>query len=256
MDPSTAPHDYITQVVRLMIWHVWGLSRREHPVPIQEALDRNVDIMRKTRLYDGRRVAEGLDPPVPEWDLLKAELASRIAAHDSSDTEPLEDACWALLDPYIDRDRKAPDHKARPYKCWEYDIPSDKSHAIDLHFGNAYRPDSPFRMHRHDLIATLRRLVEDAVAARPDLTTIQCDSWLSQYGPFAALFPPAWHASFVPVFNYLDTHGWWGQYVDRRGGFHEKRAQEFRSTGTHPYSAGICECGIGEVLEYLRESCV
>ena len=255
METTTAPHDYVAQVVRLMIWHVWDLSRREHPVPIEEALDRNVDIMRKTTLYDGRRVAEGLDPPVPEWDLLKAELAPLIAAHDGSDTEALEGAGWALIEPYIDRDRKVSDHGARPYKCWEYDIPDSKPHAIDLHFGNAYRPDSPFRMHKRELIVTLRRLIEDAVAERPNLRTIQCDSWLNQYGPFAALFPPTWHVSFVPVFEWLDTHGWWGQYVSSRGGFHEKRAQEFRSTGAHPYSAGICQCGIEEVADYLHASC-
>ena len=68
MDQLTAHRDYTTRVVRLMIWHAWDLSRRDTPVPIAEALDKNVDIMRKTTLFDGRHPADGLEPPVPEWD--------------------------------------------------------------------------------------------------------------------------------------------------------------------------------------------
>jgi len=237
-----------------MIWHVWNLSRCENRVPIVEALDRNVDIMRETPLYDGRHPAEGLDPPIPEWDALKAELASRIAAHGHADTEPLEEACWALLEPYIIPNLKVPDNRGRPYGCWEYDVPSNKIHTIDLHFRNAYRPDSPFGEHWEDLIATLQRLIEDAVVAHPAIKTIQCDSWLNQFEPFAALFPPLWRTSFVPVFDYPWSNGWWGQYMDERGAFHEKRAQQFRRTGAHPYSAGLCECAIEDVVKYLRES--
>jgi hypothetical protein len=235
-----------------MIWHVWNLSMRDNPVPIMEALDKNVDIMRKTTLFDGRHPADGLNPPIPEWNALKAELASCIAAHDDIDTEPLEDACWTILEPYIaPRLNKAPKNK-HPYGCWDYDVPDSKPHAIDIHFVNVYQPDSPFKAHKQDLIATLLQLIEEAVSVHPAVTTIQCESWLNQFELFAALFPPAWRASFVPIFNYLATNGWWGQYMDERGAFHEKRGREFRRTGTHPYSAGLCECDIRQVVDYLH----
>lgn len=251
MDRLTAHRDYTTKVVRLMIWHVWDLSKNQKSVPILEALDKNVDIMRKTTLFDGRHPATGLNPPVPEWEALKAELASLIAAHDNKDTESLEDACWTLLEPYITPNfNKAPQNK-HPYGCWSYDVPDHKPHAIDIHFLNAYRPESPFKAHRQDLIATLLQLIEEATAAHPAVTTIQCDSWLNQFEPFAALFPLAWHASYVPIFDYLATYGWWGQYMDERGAFHEKRAREFRQTRTHPYAAGLCQCDIAQVVDYL-----
>lgn len=71
-----------------MIWYVWHLSKFGNPQPIPELLETYVDIMRKTSLFDGRHPAPsgndgpvGLDPPIPQWDALKAELSMRIAAH-------------------------------------------------------------------------------------------------------------------------------------------------------------------------------
>ena len=41
--------NYVKNVVPLMIWHVWDLSRREkNPIPQWEALDNYVDIYRLT----------------------------------------------------------------------------------------------------------------------------------------------------------------------------------------------------------------
>ena len=120
MDALAAYRDYMTRVVRLMIWHVWNLSRRDNPVPTLVALDRNVDIMRKTTLFDGRHPATGLNPPIPEWDALKEKLASLIAVHDAPDTESLEDACWNLLEPYITPKLVKVSDFRHPYGCWGY----------------------------------------------------------------------------------------------------------------------------------------
>lgn len=252
MDVITAQRDYVTKVVRLMIWYVWHLSIRSNSVPTDEALDRHVDIMRKTTLFDGRHPAEGLKPSVPEWNALKTELALRIGTYTDLHTELLEDTCWALLEPYITPTFDRVVETRQLYGCWSYEIPDNKPHTIDIHFANGYRPESPFKEHWSDLVATRLQLIEDARVDHPAVTTIQCDSWLNQFEPFAALFPPSWRASFVPVFDYLATNGWWGQYKDERGAFHEKRAKQFRSTGAHPYSVGLCECDIEEVVKHLR----
>jgi len=151
MDRVSAHKDYISQVIRLMIWHVWELANRPSPVQVSVSLEKNVDIMRETCLFDGRNPADGLDPPVPEWDELKAVLASHLETH-QGDTGPLEETCWAILEPYIFPTLKIPDNRGRTYGCWEHDLPDDDPNCIDLHFRNAYRPESPFRDHRHDLI--------------------------------------------------------------------------------------------------------
>jgi len=146
MDRVTAHRDYVTQVIRLMIWHVWDLANRPDPVPVSVSLDKNVGIMGQTSLFDGRNPANGLDPPIPEWEDLKSLLASQIESH-RGDTGPLEAACWTILAPYIIPTLRVPDNRNRPYGCWEYDLPDDDPNCIDLHFRNAYRPESPFRDH-------------------------------------------------------------------------------------------------------------
>lgn len=252
MDPLIAHRDYVTRVIRLMICHVWKLSRRADPVPILRALDRNVDIMRKTTLHDGRHPAEGLSPPMPEWDALKSQLATHIEAHDDPDTSALEDACWSILEPYVTPTLTESPHDAHEYGCWIYDFRDGKPHTIDLHFRNGYRPQSPFRDRRDDLIAELLRLIDDVREERPTVTRIGCDSWLTSFEPFAALFPPEWNATLDLHGQYLATNGWWGQYMDERGAFNEPRAQRFRQTGDHPYQAGECECALDPVVKHLR----
>ena len=126
---------------------------------------------------------------------------------------------------------------------------------IDLdrfYFRNGYRPDSPFRDRRRELIADLLRLIADATEERPTAATVVCDSWLNQFAPFAALFPRAWHDSLHLHGRFLATNGWWGQYMDERGAFNESRAAQFRATGAHPYSAGEAEAAIEPVVQHLK----
>ena len=176
----------------------------------------------------------------------------RIAGHTSPATSTLEDECWELLTPLIEPTFCNVAETRQPHGCWSYEVPDHRSYAIDIHFANVYRPESPFRDHWKDLVSTLLKLIEEAVAGHRGLTSIQCDSWLNQFPPFASLFPPAWHASLILHNDYLATNGWWGQYKDERGAFHKGRADQFRQTGTHPYSAGLCECDIAQVVKHLR----
>jgi hypothetical protein len=142
MDRLTAHLDYTKRVVRLMIWYVWHLSKCGNPQPIPDLLETYVDIMRKTSLFDGRHPAPsgndgpvGLDPPIPQWDALKAELAMRIAAHGGPDTARLEDACWSLLEPYIDPKMQEAPAAEHPYECWNYNVLEQSPNIINLQSG-------------------------------------------------------------------------------------------------------------------------
>lgn len=85
-DPAEAWYDYVEGVVKLMIWHVWDLHHdSDDQASLHDNLDRRIDIMRKTTLFDDRHPAMGLNPPIPEWDDLKTELADRIARVGPSD---------------------------------------------------------------------------------------------------------------------------------------------------------------------------
>ena len=73
MTLQEACRNYHEGVIRLMIWNVWHLANRtDPPVDVTVALDRRIDICRKTTVYDGRHPAVGLDPPNEAWSELRA----------------------------------------------------------------------------------------------------------------------------------------------------------------------------------------
>lgn len=259
VDPVKAWQDYVDGAVRLMIWHVWDLHRDPGDrASIQDNLDRRVDIMRKTRLFDGRHPAVGLDPPIHAWDELKDALAALIVQAEAAQTSAaLEDAGWDLLWPFIEpaledyRSRLAK-VKARPYKCWEPEVLAGPPKRLNLHFANAYQPLSPFGPAcRHDLISTLKRLVTDVLNEHPDIEVVICSSWLNQFEPFQTLFPQSWTQSFTPVYDFWPTYGWWGQYMTHEGRFHRRNGQRFRDLGRHPFTGGDSSCGVQELLVHL-----
>jgi hypothetical protein len=252
--------DYVEGVVRLMIWHVWDRSQDAvDEASVLEDLDQRVDIMRKTTLFDGRHPAAGLDPPVPAWDLLKAELAERIyRVGSTADTHALEEDCWLLLKPVIEPKlgeyRKTLESvKARPYKCWSFQLKGEPPGEVALHFVNAYQPLSPFRDCHRDLVDCLRRLLEEVTAVHPEIEKVRCGSWLNKFPAFLALFPQSWSESFVPRQNSWATYGWWGQYSTHEGRFHRTNGERFRHLHHHPVTAGDSSCGKGELMRHLEK---
>ena len=258
-DPTEAWYDYVSGVVKLMIWHVWDLHHDSGDrSPVADNLDKRVDIMRKTILFDGRHPATGLNPPIHQWDELKAELAKRIAAvGPAQDAETLEDACWELLWPFVEptleeAPKKLQDIQEQPYSCWSYQLHDKAPERVSLHFSNAYQPESPFKSRRGDLISSLRQLLLHVRAAYPDVNRVQCGSWLNQFEPFLAVFPSSWAESFEPVYDYWATYGWWGQYMTSAGGYHQRNGNLFRARRVHPYTAGNSECGLDEAMDRLQ----
>ena len=153
MTPLEAHQDYTTQVVKLMIWHVHELAHRDvEPISALRALDTNVDIMRKTTLFDGRHPALGLDPPVT---LLKQALAEQIMSRDN--TDELEFSCWQLLSPYLARWLEQAPIATYPFGCWNYNVDDNRPSHLNIHFLNAFQPESPFSDRHKDVISSLLR---------------------------------------------------------------------------------------------------
>ncbi len=184
------------------------------------------------------------------WEL-KQELAAQIMSHgDSVHTEELENTCWQLLLPYLARWLEQVPSTTYPFGCWNQNVDDNRPSHLNIHFLNAFQPDPPFTDYRRDVISSLLTMLEHGVKENPQATHIWCDSWLNQFEPFNALFPPAWAESFAPTY-YFATYGWWGQYMDHRGAFHNARAEKLRHTGQHPYAAGQAECNLTEAIEHL-----
>ena len=267
MDLFAAHVDFTTGSLRLMVHYAhYLICRHNPPVAANEALEKRVDILRKTALYDGRHPGMGLDPPIAEWNALKEQLIERIRARAADgDTADLEGECWALLRPHVESTFSAryEDYRGNahsPYNCWRYDFnpgAAQQPDGIQLHVANAFQPESPFSAaNRPRIVGDLLRLLADATTAHPTAIVFRCSSWLNAFPPFLSLFPPSWAASYSAGEYSVGTYGHWGQYMDHRGAFHQRNAAALRSTGTHPYASGCCQCPIDEAVRHLEAQAV
>ena len=48
------------------------------------------------------------------------------------------------------------------------------------------------------------------------------------------------------------TMGYWGQFRDRTGRFHERNGARFREKGEFPYRSMICSCPSEDILSHLE----
>jgi|GEM_PF-983687 len=123
---------------------------------------------------------------------------------------------------------------------------------LTLHFRNTFIPDSPFQ-HRDKLSEGLRTVVKRAGTERPDVTGMQCGTWLHSLAPFAALFPPWWREKTVPCGPGAHM-GWWGQFMDRRGLFHEANGAYMRRTGQFPFQHRQLVGPLSELRAFLKQN--
>jgi hypothetical protein len=123
---------------------------------------------------------------------------------------------------------------------------------VDLHLSNPFAPASPFA----DLgqrARELAALLHDARKQCPTLQSVSLQSWLAGVPPLQLLFPPEFAAS-ASAPSRLEYHlGWWGQFIDRTGAFHEANGQYLRSTGQFRYPCITCVCAIDATLAHLRQ---
>ena len=262
MTPLEAYGDYAEGTLRLMVGYARALAASADAAePPGQILDRRVDILRHTTLFDGRHPASVLDPPNTAWEALKERL---IAVLERAADDAVEDACWRILEPLVtpilaERQAHSRQFSQGPYNCWRYEFVAanaggdENVDRIAIHFSNAYCPHSPFDAdHRGPLAADLGRMLADARRAHPTARRVVCGSWLNSLPPFAALFPPEWKASFASRDFSGGTAGFWGQYMDRRGAFHRRNGEQLRATGRHPYVAGVCGCDLGEAIRFVE----
>jgi hypothetical protein len=122
---------------------------------------------------------------------------------------------------------------------------------LTLHFRNYFAPNSPFS-HRKELIKGLLSLIEDAQFKRSDIQNVQCASWLNNLEPFYSLFPKTWYETSVVC--PLEGHtGWWGQFIDRQGNFHRKKAEIFRKTLKFECPNRMGTCDLAELKDFLSQ---
>jgi hypothetical protein len=245
---------YVTGFTRLSLWHVrrrvlQGLDT------FDDALNVRVNIFRNTSLADGKRhPADG--HVIPEWSALLERFRAvfdRRAKDD--DTTALEDEglaiFWPVLEARVNRTGNGKTNPAdRPYESWSCDYRGDDR--INIHIANVYKPESPLVERRDHFAAALIRLLRDSQVNRPDVLTVACGSWLNSVPAFLDLFPPVWLDGATTSTTHNYTLGTWGQFMDRRGAFHEKNGARMRELGTFPYPSVRCRAPIADTLAHLE----
>jgi len=253
--------DFVKNIVKLSLW----LVRKYHAegVEFEQAVNRGTPIYRLTSLWDG--VHHPANPQNgwndKKWDaLLKIlkEYFDTLNAGSSFEREGLN-VLWPWLEARIKKDvkdwpwipsaygTKIMQERVSGMFLYEY----TEKHEIDLHMGNIYAPESPFK-HINQLATDLHTLLVHILRKDPDVEQIVCESWMNSFEPFLALFPSEWRhdCSDTDMFKY--TYDIWGQMVNRKGGFHKRNGEYLRDTGEFPYLSKKCRCGIRALAVHLE----
>jgi hypothetical protein len=257
MSHETKEHprvEYVREFSKLSFWFAHRRIRLGIST-FEDAVNTRVDLFRMTRHNRGDRHPSRGDR-IPEWDRLIARLRPIFDRHQGSpDTAALEREALDLFWPHFELPsapapgptEPPPD---RPYECWTFDY--NAGDRISLHIYNVYRPHSPLGDMRPAFADALLRLLTDSVARRPRVHTVACGSWLNSLPAFAELFPASWRESAVPSPEVRYTMGHWGQFTDRRGGFHHRNGAAFRATGDFPWPALRCHCPVADAVAHLE----
>ena len=253
-DPDLDPRvEYIREFAKLSLWYVHK-RLREGSSTFDDAVNTRVNLFRMTRFNTGdRHPARG--DSIPEWEVVLTRLGSLFDRYSAqSDTSALETESLHILWPHLRlphglNERPRVPSPVRPYECWTCDYSAGDR--ISLHILNVYQPRSPLSEMRVPFAASLRRLLHDSLVRRPDIQVASCGSWLNSVPTFSDLFPEPWRSSAQLASEVRYTMGHWGQFLDRRGGFHTRNGARFRQTGDFPYACTRCRCGIRDILDHL-----
>ncbi|MDO9541247.1 MAG: hypothetical protein Q7J98_02850 [Kiritimatiellia bacterium] len=133
----------------------------------------------------------------------------------------------------------------------DYFKPPESGDMLTLHFRNYFAPDSPSD-HGSELMAGLLALVNKAESERPAVKMAQCASWLNNIPFFLELFPEEWRKN-SRICPYKPSTGWWGQFIDRRGGINRRNVEYLKEKRDFKYANVHCICGIGSLKRHLEE---
>lgn len=251
--------DFVRKCTALSVW----LARRlaVQGMALREALAIRTNIYRFTTLFDGQHHPAYTPGWRDEkWERVLDRLEAIDRRYPAGDATPEMEAealefLWPLMEGRIESDVaawKTPEQK--PFGFFDYRAGDEgwDEGRVTLHLSNPFPPASPFDDMR-ERARELARLLRHAQGQCSDVHTVSCGSWLSSFGPFRSLFPASFAASAATPYPLAHHYGWWGQMMDRRGGFHEGNGMYLRRTGEFRYPCITCRCSIDDAVRHLRE---
>ncbi len=258
--PPTAAEQWrsVCDTVGLKLWFVWHWLRRHPGEEVPFVLRQRVDIFRKTACYDPATMSG--DQPLfdqPRWLELEAAAARLYAEHRAdASADAFERRAVELFRPALEEGRKAqaarppPDFSAYQAGSLRYNPIPGTPGTVALHIGNALRPRSIFDDPDY-LPRCLLALLDHAEAAL-GARAVHCGTWLNSHPRWLALFPDEWRRAMSPPDESIQWHlGFWGQFINARGLFHEKNGRLFRETGVLPFAHRMSDCSFAALRRHL-----
>jgi hypothetical protein len=193
-------------------------------------------------------VGEGALP----WEEFLGRVLPLLGAGGTEDSRA--EAAAAYAGPIFAAGRLAGDPSIHTwFGSFRYDRHPERE-AVSLHIRNNSMPRSCFE----DLGECFRHLRDLCAHARGcpfPVRTITCGSWLNSVPVFLKLFPPAYAAGLVPSpTDKISGWGWWGQFIDRTGRMHARRAEQLLATGQFPCIRSDGECSFDEFEAHVRRN--
>ena len=263
--------NFVENITKLSLW----LTRKycSEGMQLEEAFSDGTPVYRLTTLWDGINHPAHPSPGWYDkrWESLLEQLKFIFTHHQQVEkTDTLEDEglelLWPFLAPRIKQDSKLWPWIPSVYGttvCEDcvfgfflYGISESqprKHKQLDLHMGNCFAPNSPFK----DMQARaneLEQLLENARTREPNLRSVCCGSWLNSFKPFQTLFPPEWCKNSSPASPIAYGYDLWGQMMSRSGGYHKRNGDYLRENGKFPYEAVKCKCTIESLLRHLHNT--
>ena len=242
---------YVSALVPLMLEHVWQLKKKNNTSASSEIM--NCAWMGRLITLDKRVQDSEKHNDITGWKELKNYLVQCIDDCQTESALPAMTArCMKAVSPIVEK-RFIENYyfPKRIFHCWWYTIHDGDTH-LAIHLVNAYQPDSPFD-HLHHFVSTMLQTVEEAVRVYSNIKVVSCGSWLNQLPKFQQLWPESFKEE-QKILN--ETGGFgpgaWGQYMTTEGGFNERKANELRTNGKHPFTLTEAKSPLEEVISHLR----
>ncbi len=250
-------------MLRLGLHHVWRETHRGED--FGGTIGLRSPIYRLTALWDGNvtPATPGFDPERTPWGEIVRDLEEEFWCYqdNSASFEAAGFArLWPLTEPRIEMDIAAwpwvpegyspvriPDEQV--FGCFAYEW-GEGDQTAHFHIGNACMPESPFKdmeSRREELLGMIRNIADE----RPRTEFIGCNSWLNSLPIFQGLFPPEYPRSDC-VSEVGMGYNWWGQFMRRDGGFHDRNGQAFRCNGRFAFASIKGCCAISRLKRHLK----
>lgn len=254
--------DFFWKTARLMLWFAW-LYLRSHPgETVREVLRKRVNLFRMTNFYDEPSMREdNPDFETPGWRELEKAVEVLYKEHSHEDVAAeFERKAFEIFQPALENRSRHPPPATHDFSnfqagCLRYHSVQENPGTIALHIGNPLRPRSIFDDPLY-LPRCLLSVLEQS-AAEFGANKLHCGSWLNSHPRWLALFPLEWQDNLSPPDNDIRWHlGFWGQFINSRGGFHEKNAAAFRSTERMPFAFRTSNCSFQSLRKHLMQQFV